>query len=55
MLPTLPSPRAKEYAALADRLTNGVAPDTQLSASKMFPSCDYYAHHRPGYFTSIHM
>ena len=55
VLPTLPSPRTKEYAAFARRLSNGVTADTQFSGSKMFPTCLYYTHHRPGYFTSVHM
>lgn len=55
VLPLIPSPRASEYSALAARILTGVTPGTQFVGSKAFHRCDYYAHHRPTFFTTVHM
>ena len=55
VLPSIPSPRAPEYAAFATRILSGVTPATQFVGSKAFHRCDYYSHHRPTFFTTVHM
>lgn len=50
------SPRAAEFATLADRWTNGPASKAgPLSGNRHFWLSDYQAHHRPGFFTSVRM
>ena len=49
------SPRAAEHAAMANRVLKGATVATQFVGSKHFHRCDYYAHHRPNFFTSVKM
>ena len=49
------SPRAAEFAALADRLQSGSSTANVFVGSKHFHRCDYFAHHRPQFSTAVRM